>query len=188
LHSLAEFKYRELVTSSPDQFAIEAAAMMEDKKVGCVLVVSNDKILGIATRYDFIHHLIVLGKDARKTKIRDIMHHSPVMIDSSLTAADALRRMIERRVERLVVVSSSRTEDVLGVLSLEDIVAKLEATDALSALSKERAEQLRDMIKRLTPYLVARYVGDEKAELERDMNDEVTALFRLLEEAEVSLR
>ena len=44
------------------------------------------------------------------------------------------------------------------------------------------------MIKRLTPYLLARYAGEEKSELERDMNDEIKALVYLLEESEVSLR
>ena len=136
---------------------------MEDKHVGCVVVIDpkSEKILGIATRYDFIHHLIVGEKNSKNTKISEIMHSSPVMIEGTATTSEALRTMISRRVERLVVTQSSK---YLGVLSLEDIVAALEATKVLDSLSKERAEQLRDMIKRLTPYLVARYEGEEKVE------------------------
>jgi signal-transduction protein with cAMP-binding, CBS, and nucleotidyltransferase domain len=187
LQTLQEFKFRDLVASHPSESAFEAAKKMEDMHVGCVIVMEpgSDKILGIATRYDFIHHLIVGEKNPKRTKIDEIMHLSPVVIDGGATTSEALRTMINKRVERLVVTQSGK---VLGVLSLEDIVAALEATNVLHSLSKERAQQLRDMIKRLTPYLVARYQGDEKVELQRDMNDEAKALLRLLEEAEVSLR
>ncbi|MHB8565632.1 MAG: hypothetical protein ACYC7D_04875 [Nitrososphaerales archaeon] len=72
--------------------------------------------------------------------------------------------------------------------SLEDIVAMLEADNTLNSISKDRAEQVRDMIKKLTPYFVVRYDGEDRSYLERDMNDETKALLRLLEELEVTLR
>jgi len=72
--------------------------------------------------------------------------------------------------------------------SLEDVVSKLESMYAFEKLSGEKADVIRDMIKKLTPYLVARYVGEERSELERDMNNEIKALIYLLGESEVSLR
>ena len=74
------------------------------------------------------------------------------------------------------------------ILSIEDIVARLEASNALESLSAEKAQRVRDTIKRLTPHLVARYEGKERVEIERDMNDETKALMYLLEEVEIYLR
>ena len=84
MQKLNDLRYRELVASVPNEFVHSAAVLMEDKGVGCVVVISDGKVVGIATRYDFIHHIIVRGKDARTTKIEEIMHSSPVTIDASV--------------------------------------------------------------------------------------------------------
>lgn len=173
------------MTSAPDESVHKSAVKMEKKHVGCVLVTKGDEILGVATRYDFLHHVIVGEMDAKTTGIEEIMHASPVTIDGKATAAEALRRMVDKKVERLVVMSGSK---ILGVVSLEDVVAMLEADNMLGAISKERADQIRDMIRRLTPRFVSRFDGDDRSYLERDMNDEAKALVRLLEELEVTLR
>ncbi|MHB8565638.1 MAG: CBS domain-containing protein [Nitrososphaerales archaeon] len=182
---MEDYRYRELVSSSPTETVYNSAVQMENKHVGCVLITSDGKVLGVATRYDFLHNIIVGGMDAKTTEIKEIMHASPVSIESKASAAEALRKMVDKRVERLVVLSGT---NILGVVSLEDIVAMLEADNTLNSISKDRAEQVRDMIKKLTPYFVARYDGEDRSYLERDMNDETKALLRLLEELEVTLR
>ncbi len=184
MYRLSDYHFRELVTSGPDETAFGAAVKMDDQHVGCVLVTSRNKILGIATRYDFVHSIIAGEKDPKKTKIKEIMHASPITIEANATPIDALRKMVERKVERLVVKSA---EKIYGVISLEDVVGSLEA-ESLSALSREKYDQIFDMVKKLTPNLLSRYEGEERIELERDLNNEVKALLRLLQEVEVSLR
>ncbi|MGI0090638.1 MAG: CBS domain-containing protein [Nitrososphaerales archaeon] len=187
MRTLSEYKFRELVTSSPEESAFEAAVKMEDHEVGCVILTENKQVLGIATRHDFMHNLIVVGKNPKTTKVKQIMHPYPISLDSNSTMTDALRKMIEKKVERLVVRSG---EKILGVISLEDVVTNL--SNSGSTLSPEWSERKRilimDMVRRLTPSLLSRYDGQEKEELQREMNDEATALLRLLEEAEVTLR
>ena len=186
MRKLDEFHFRQLITCSPSETAYEASLKMEDNRVGCILVLRSGKIVGIATRYDFIHHIIVNGLDPRKTSISKIMHTSPVRIESSLTMMDALKLMAKKKVERLVVIKSP--EVILGVISLEDVISSLESSEVFHYMSAERAEQIRGMVKRLTPHLLARYSGEERTQLERDLTDETKALVMLLEESEVSLR
>lgn len=157
---------------------------MEDAFVGCILVTSKQEILGIATRYDFIHSIIVLERNAKKTTVRQIMNPVPTTIDSSATITDALKLMVKQKVGRVVVRSGTK---ILGVLSLEDIVANLEI-EAMSSLPDQRQDQIFDMVKKLTPTLLSRYDGEEKASLQKEMKDETKALLRLLEEAEIALR
>ncbi len=74
------------------------------------------------------------------------------------------------------------------MISLEDVISSLESSEVFRYMSAERAEQIRGIVKRLTPHLLARYSGEERSQLERDMTDETKALLMLLEESEVSLR
>jgi hypothetical protein len=96
----------------------------------------------------------------------------------------ALKTKIKKRIGRLVVRSGTK---ILGVLSLEDIVANLEV-EAMSRVSDERQDQIFDMVKRLTPAPLSRYKGEEKASVQKEMTDETRALLRLLAEAEIALR
>lgn len=184
MYKLSDYHFRALVTSGPEETAYQAAVKMDDQHVGCVLVTSGNKVLGIATRYDFVHGIIAREKDAKKIKIKDIMHASPISIEGSATPIDALKKMVEGKVERLVVRSG---EKIFGVISLEDVVGTLEA-EGLSVLSHEKYDQIFAMVKKLTPSLLSRYEGEERVELERDLSNEVKALMRLLQEVEVSLR
>ena len=159
---------------------------MEKNSVGSILVKSDETgILGIVTRYDLVQSIIVEQKDPKKTKVADIMHLSPVSIRDDATPLAALQKMLQSKVERLVVRSNDNK--VLGIVSFEDVVGAIEST-FLQGVSPEKSEQIFDMVKRLTPALVSRYDGEEKLEMERDLNNEVKALLRLLDEAEIALR
>lgn len=178
-----------MITCSPDETAFNAALKMEDNRVGCVIVIGPVRIAGIATRYDFIHHLVVKGLDPRTTSISRIMHTAPVTIESSKTMLDALSLMAAKKVERLIVVrAASQKNSVLGVISLEDVISSLESSEVFRYMSVEKAEQIRAIIKKLTPFLLARYSGEERSQIERDLSDETKALLMLLEESEISLR
>jgi CBS domain-containing protein len=187
MRTLQDYNYRKLVSCGPDDTVFYAARLMDDRKVGCVVVTKDSDLVGIATRYDFIHSLIAndQAKDARSTKIREIMHAGPVTISASSKMTDALKVMVEKKVERLVVCSGENRKMILGVISLEDVVASL-GNETFH--SDKEYQIIMDIVRRLTPLLLARYDGEEKEELTREMNNELKALERLLEEAEISLR
>lgn len=184
MRTLSEHKFRDLVTCEPHETVFSAALKMENHKVGSVIVTVGYRLLGIVTRYDFIHHCIIDRKDPKTTRIEVIMHPSPVSIEAQATSADALKRMIERRIERLVVLEGTK---IIGVVSLEDIVANLEV-ETFESLSREKYDKVFELVKTLTPKLLSRYPDEEKEELQRDMTNQITALLRLLGEAEISLR
>ncbi|MHB1907797.1 MAG: CBS domain-containing protein [Nitrososphaerales archaeon] len=185
MYKLKQYHFRDLVSCSPSCTAFEAAVKMDESKVGSIVVISKETgILGIVTRYDLVHNIIVAERDPKKTKISEVMHLSPVSISEDSTPVEALRKMIEGKVERLVVRSNDK---ILGVISFEDIIGSLEST-SLQGVSQEKTAQIFDMVRRMTPSLISRYDGEERLEMERDLNNEVKALVRLLEEAEVALR
>jgi CBS domain-containing protein len=45
---------RDLMTVAPETPALEALAIMRRRKVGCLPVVENDRLVGIVTAYDFL--------------------------------------------------------------------------------------------------------------------------------------
>jgi CBS domain-containing protein/gamma-glutamylcysteine synthetase len=52
--TVKEIMVRDLVTVAPETPALEALAMMRRRKVGCLPVVENERLVGIITAYDFL--------------------------------------------------------------------------------------------------------------------------------------
>jgi CBS domain-containing protein len=160
---------------------------MDENHVGSILVESKETgILGIVTRQDLVRDIIVREQDPKKTKINGVMHLSPISISDDASPLDALKTMIDSKISRLLVRSSDNNR-IVGVISFEDVIGAIEL-GALRNVSAEKSATITDMVKRLTPLIISRYEGEERLEMERDLNNEVKALIRLLEEAEIALR
>jgi len=52
--TVKEIMIRDLMTVAPGTSALEAMAIMRRRKVGCLPVVENDRLVGIVTTYDFL--------------------------------------------------------------------------------------------------------------------------------------
>jgi len=52
--TVKEIMIRDLMTVAPETPALEALAIMRRRKVGCLPVVENDRLVGIVTAYDFL--------------------------------------------------------------------------------------------------------------------------------------
>ena len=69
--TVKEFMQKDVVTVSPDTDAEEAVAIAQKHKVGSVVVVEKNRVVGIATTDDFFNHIIkpILGIDEPGTRI-----------------------------------------------------------------------------------------------------------------------
>jgi CBS domain-containing protein len=102
-----------IVTAHPDETVREAAARMAQNCRASILVVEDDRVLGIFTERDVLVRVVGAGRDPARTRLREVM-----TIGADEPVAEAVRRMDEGSIRHLPVVEGSR---VLGVLSSRDI-------------------------------------------------------------------
>ncbi len=97
---------------------IEAARQMRDRKAGSTVVVDDSgHLLGIFTGRDALSRVIAEGRDARTTKLADVMTPNPMTMAPDQTAIDALRLMWDGGFRHLPLVKNGK---VLGVVSRGD--------------------------------------------------------------------
>ena len=107
-----------IVTAHPDETVREAAARMAQNCRASVLVVEDDRVLGIFTERDVLVRVVGAGRDPATTRLREVMTTDLETIGADEPVAEAVRRMDEGSIRHLPVVEGSR---VLGVLSSRDI-------------------------------------------------------------------
>ncbi|MFP7571463.1 CBS domain-containing protein [Marivita sp. S2033] len=89
----------------PDATVDDAVQAMSAKNFGSVVVVDKDeKVIGIATERDVMRKLVAQGRDAKTTKLSEIMTENPRMARDTDDVVDWLRIMSNERFRRLPVV------------------------------------------------------------------------------------
>jgi len=119
LNEVREIMVTEVVTIAPDQSVMEAAKLMDEKGIGSVIVVQNNKVVGIITERDFLR-LAAAGRDSKTTKVGDGMTKPPVVCEPSMKITDVYALMRNRRVRHLPVVE--KNGELVGIVGFRDLI------------------------------------------------------------------
>jgi len=119
---------RELIKIGPDLIVLDAARLMEDKDVGALLIMEEEKLLGIVSERDLVRKIIAKELNPGSTSIRMIMTEDPTVIGLYARLEDCEGVMKMQHVRHLPIVDNG---EVVGIISLRDIltVSRQETTN-----------------------------------------------------------
>jgi len=116
-------KPRQTVESvAPSTSVFDAVKLMAEKNIGALLVLEEQKIVGIVTERDYARKVVLLGRSSKETPVRDIMS-SPVMyVRPDQTNEECMALMTENRLRHLPVVDQGK---LIGLISIGDLVKEI---------------------------------------------------------------
>lgn len=124
------------VCDTPDDTLAEASAKMWQQQTGSLLIMEEDKLIGIVTERDVLR-TVGEGKDPKSVSLRDVMTENVVTIPPDTQLRNAAEIMFDKWFRHLPVVADDGS--VAGIISLRDLltlVARgLEEPDTLQALT-----------------------------------------------------
>jgi CBS domain-containing protein len=98
----------------------DAVEVMQQKNMGCVLIVKGGKLAGILTERDILMKLIGSGKDFGKVKVEDIMTRDPQAFQPEDSVAFVLNAMAVGGYRHVPIVDQENRP--VAVVSMKDIV------------------------------------------------------------------
>lgn len=119
---IEEVMRRDLRRISPDMLLFDAARMMRDMYVGCLLVWEDDEVVGVLTDRDITCRAVAEGRDLVTTTVHQIMSKDVVFCSADQLVSEAAETMQEMKVRRLPVLDRDRR--VVGILTLSDLTLK----------------------------------------------------------------
>jgi CBS domain-containing protein len=122
-------KGSEIFAIPPDSNVFEAIALMAEKQIGAVLVMSGPALLGIVSERDYARKVILQGRSSKETKVSEIMTCSVVTVETADTVEDCMRIMTQRRIRHLPVLESGQ---LVGLVSIGDLVKALISSQAFT--------------------------------------------------------
>lgn len=125
---------RKAVLVRPDDTIHKVARILARNKVGSAVVVDeNEEIVGIITDRDILDKVVARGKDPKKVLVKDVMTKKPVTIEDDYTIQDAIDRMMDKGIRRLLV---TRLGKPIGFVTAADLLA------ALNSMNSEEEEEV----------------------------------------------
>jgi CBS domain-containing protein len=113
----------ELVTIEASATVAEAVALMAAKRVGAVLIMTEDKLVGgIFTERDLLTRVVHAGRDPKSTPISLVMTRDVRYVTPGTTIEAALALMHLNRHRHLLVIDGPK---VYGLVSIGDMVRQL---------------------------------------------------------------
>lgn len=110
----------QLDTASPQESVLDVARRMNDRNVGAIVVVDDDKQpVGIVTDRDITLRVTAQGR-APSIHIAEVMTSNPVTISEIATPREALYAMRSGSFRRLPVVNSNH--EAVGIVTLDDVL------------------------------------------------------------------
>lgn len=126
-------KGREVWSVRPDHTIYEALELMAEKNIGAVLVMEDEKLVGIFSERDYARKIILQGKASRDTPVREAMTSRVFAVRPDQAVNGCMALMTEKRIRHLPVM---REERVVGVISIGDVV---------KAVISEQAETIKHL-------------------------------------------
>ncbi|MBE0643103.1 MAG: CBS domain-containing protein [Bacteroidetes bacterium] len=101
----------------------DAIRLMQSKRIGCVLVTSHRKLLGIFTERDVLKKIVGSSFDLRVTPITEVMTINPQALNEDDTIAYALNLMDLGGYRHIPLVND--LFEPVGLCSVKDIISYL---------------------------------------------------------------
>ena len=116
---------QEPITAPAATTVREAARLMKERNIGALMVVEEDRLVGVFTERDALFRVLAGGLDAAETQLAQVMTPNPQTIAPTNGFTVALQMMHDGRYRHLPVVEDGR---VIGIVSVRDALGpELEA-------------------------------------------------------------
>lgn len=133
----------------PSATVYGALELMAEKNIGAVVVTDEEgKLHGIFSERDFARKMIIKGRNANTTKVKEIMTTLVVSVNPDTRIHECMALMTENRIRHLPVLDG---EKLVGVVSIGDVVKSM-LTEQEMVISQQayKIDQLEQYIS-LTP-------------------------------------
>ena len=130
--SISEVMTPNPVTIPADMSAVNAAELMRDRDIGDVIVMEQNRVVGIITDRDIVVRVVASGQEPAKAKLADICSKELHTVKPTDPVEEAINLMREKAVRRILVMDDGYP---VGIVSIGDLALERDRQSALGDIS-----------------------------------------------------
>jgi CBS domain-containing protein len=118
-HILKSKPDQTVYTIAPTSLVFDAVKLMAAENIGALVVLEDEKIVGMITERDYARKIALLARLSTKTVVRDIMTTSVMYVRPNQTSEECMALMTEHRLRHFPVIDKGK---LVGLISIGDLV------------------------------------------------------------------
>jgi CBS domain-containing protein len=119
IRPLAVMMKRDMRTVHPDATLSEAAILMNNARVGALLVLNEGAYVGVVSESDLVRKAMAVGLQPDRVQVHTIMSSPVISIEIDRSAHEASDLMSEKGIRHLAITDDSR---IVGIISVRDLL------------------------------------------------------------------
>ena len=112
-------KGQEIWSVGPDATVYEAIELMADKGVGALMVMDDERPVGIISERDYARKVILVGRSSKDTLVREIMTSRLIHTSPDRSVEECMTLMTTNKIRHLPVME---VDQLVGIVSIGDLV------------------------------------------------------------------
>jgi len=119
---LLDFKGHDIVSIEPDRTVYEAIERLAERRIGALLVIENNKLVGLFSERDYARKVVLKGRSSKDTPVRDVMTLDLICVKPEASVDECMTLMTEERVRHLPVLDKG---ELVGIVSIGDAIRQI---------------------------------------------------------------
>ena len=121
-------------TFAPQDSVYRALEIMAEKNLGALVVVEDEKVVGLFSEREYARNVILKGKSSKDTSVSELMNNKVCYVRPEQTLDECMVLFTEKRTRHLPVLDG---EKLIGIVSIGDAVKQYVADKELTILQLE---------------------------------------------------
>ncbi len=109
---------KNVITIQEDKTALDAAKLITEKDISFLVILKDNKPIGVITERDFVRKIAAEDKNAAQIPLSKIMSYKFRWVEPSTDIEDAVQKMLNHNIRRLIVLEN---EKLVGVITQTDL-------------------------------------------------------------------
>jgi signal-transduction protein with cAMP-binding, CBS, and nucleotidyltransferase domain len=106
-------------TVAPDILVFDTVRMMNQHKIGSVVVIENGRVVGIFTERDVLMRIVAADRNPHSTRVDQVMTGDPICVTRSMLAKDVMANAMQKRCRHFPMIEDGQ---LIGLISIGDLM------------------------------------------------------------------
>ena len=122
VNKILKTKGHDVFTTTPDTHVMDALRMMNDKRIGALIIMQDEEIKGVFTEQDFIRRVLLKDIDSSNLQVESVMTKDVISIPPTQTVNASMQLMTDKHIRHIPVVDDGK---LVGIISVGDCVVRV---------------------------------------------------------------
>ncbi len=121
---------KNVITIEKTKKAQDAAIILKDKEISFLVVINDNKPIGIVSERDIVRKIVADNKESQSTPLETIMSKNFKWVEPNASIESAVQKMLNNNIRRLVVLEDG---ELAGVITQTDLTEFLRSKILINA-------------------------------------------------------